>query len=301
MMQMKNKALPNFGYFIKEGLSSIRLHGLMSFAAVTVIAACLLIISTFGLVAYNIDLLIDGLASQNEIAVFVDEAMTREQAIALQAAIEKISNVEACVFVPKEEAFDIYLEMMGEDAYIMEDLREDNPLRDEYRVVMKDVAFHDETVEAIKGISGVGSTNSEKEISDRLIQIKTVVNAVSYALVALLGAVSIFIISNTIKLAMFARKEEIAIMKMVGATDGFIRAPFMIEGMTLGLMGGIVALLAEWGVYEFITEKLVASSGLFTMVGWEMIWPGLLPLMLGLGVIIGILGSTLTIRKFLRV
>lgn len=301
MMQMKNKALPNFGYFIKEGLVSIRLHGLMSFAAVTVIAACLLIISTFGLVAYNIDLLIDGLASQNEIAVFVDETMTREQAIALQAAIEKIANVEECTFVPKEEAFDAYLEMMGEDAYIMEDLREDNPLRDEYRVVMKDVAFHDETVEAIKSISGVGSTNSEKEISDRLIQIKTVVNAVSYALVALLGAVSIFIISNTIKLAMFARKEEIAIMKMVGATDGFIRAPFMIEGMTLGLMGGIVALLAEWGVYGFITEKLVASSGLFTMVDWSLLWQGLLPLMLGSGVIIGILGSTLTIRKFLRV
>lgn len=298
---MKNKSLPSFGYFIKEGLVSIRLHGLMSFAAVTVIAACLLIISTFGLVAYNIDLLIDGLASQNEIAVFVDEAMSREQAMALQTAIEKIANVEECTFVPKEEAFDAYLEMMGEDAYIMEDLREDNPLRDEYRVVMKDVAFHDETVEAIKRISGVGSTNSEKEISDRLIQVRTVVNAVSYALVALLGSVSIFIISNTIKLAMFARKEEIAIMKMVGATDGFIRTPFMIEGMTLGLMGGIVAMLAEWGVYEFITEKLVASSGLFTMVDWGLFWHRLLPLMLGLGVIIGILGSTLTIRKFLRV
>ncbi len=301
MKQLKNKTLPNFGYFIKEGLQSIRLHGLMSFAAVTVIAACLLIICTFGLVAYNIELLIDGLASQNEIAVFIDESMTREQAMALQSAIEGVENVEKCTFVPKEEAFDSYLEMMGEDAYIMEDLREDNPLRDEYRVVMKDVALHDKTVDAIKGIEGVGSTNSEKEISDRLIQIKTVVNAVSYALVALLGAVSIFIISNTIKLAMFARKEEIAIMKMVGATDGFIRAPFVVEGMTLGLLGGIFALLAEWGVYDFITEKLVASSGLFTMVGWSELWQGLLPLMLIAGVIIGILGSTLTIRKFLRV
>ena len=301
MNQLKNKTLPNIGYFIKEGIVSIKLHGLMSFAAVTVIGACLLIICTFGLVAYNIDLLIDGLASQNEIAVFIDEAMTREQAVALQAAIEGITNVEQCTFVPKEEAFDAYLEMMGEDAYIMEDLREDNPLRDEYRVVMKDVALHDETVDAIKKIEGVGATNSEKEISDRLIQIKTVVNAVSYALVALLGAVSIFIISNTIKLAMFARKDEIAIMKMVGATDGFIRAPFVVEGMTLGLLGGIIALLAEWGVYDFITEKLVASSGLFTMVGWGELWQGLLPLMLGAGVVIGILGSTMTIRKFLRV
>ena len=166
---------------------------------------------------------------------------------------------------------------------------------------MKDVALHDETVEAIKNIEGVGATNSEKEISDRLIQIKTVVNAVSYALVALLGAVSIFIISNTIKLAMFSRKDEIAIMKMVGATDGFIRAPFVVEGMTLGFLGGILALLTEWGVYGYITEKLVASSGLFTMVGFDQLWQSLLPLLLGSGIIIGILGSTLTIRKFLRV
>ena len=301
MSQLKNRTLPQVGYFIKEGLASIRLHGLMSFAAVTVIGACLLIICTFGLLAYNIDLLIDGLAAQNEIAVFVDEAMTREQAMSLSNAIAAIDNVETCVFVPKEEAFDNYLEMMGEDAYIMEELREDNPLRDEYRVVMKDVALHDETVEAIKQIEGVGATISEKEISDRLIQIKTVVNAVSYALVALLGAVSIFIISNTIKLAMFSRKDEIAIMKMVGATDGFIRAPFVVEGMTLGLLGGIIAMLTEWGVYGYITEKLVASSGLFTMVGFDQLWLQLLPLMLGAGVIIGILGSTMTIRKFLRV
>ncbi len=301
MKQLKNKGMPNIGYFIREGLASIRLHGLMSFAAITVIGACLLIICTFGLVAYNIDLLIDGLAAQNEIAVFVDEAMSREQAMQMSHAIAAIDNVETCVFVPKEQAFENYLEMMGEDAYIMEELREDNPLRDEYRVVMKDVAFHDETVEAIKKIEGVGNTNSEKEISDRLIQIKTVVNAVSYALVALLGAVSIFIISNTIKLAMFSRKDEIAIMKMVGATDGFIRAPFVVEGMALGLLGGIIALLTEWGVYGYITEKLVASSGLFTMVGFDQLWQGLLPLMLGSGIIIGILGSTLTIRKFLRV
>ena len=240
---MKNKTKPDFGYFIKEGLMGIKLHGLMSFAAVTVIAACLLIISTFGLVAYNIDLLIDGLASQNEIAVFVDETLTREQAVAMQAAIEAIDNVEAVTFVPKEEAFENYLETMGEDAYIMEDLREDNPLRDEYRVVMKDVSRHDETVEAIRGLEGVGGTNSEKEISDRLIQIRSVVNAVSYALMALLGAVSVFIIANTVKLAMFARREEISIMKMVGATNGFIRAPFVIEGTALGLMGGLLAFL----------------------------------------------------------
>lgn len=277
------------------------MHGLMSFAAVTVIAACLLIIAIFGLVAYNIGVLIDGLASQNEIAVFVDENLSREEAQALQQSLESVPNVESVTFVPKEEAFDIYLEMLGEDAYIMEDLREDNPLRDEYRIVMKDVALHDETVEALKEVVGIAAANSEKEISDKLMQMQRIVNAVSYTLVALLGAVSIFIISNTVRLAMFARREEISIMKMVGATDGFIRIPFIVEGMTLGLMAGLVAFFAQWGVYDYITEKLVESSGIFSTVAFSEIWSMLLTIMLASGIVIGILGSVLTIRKFLRV
>ena len=292
---------PDWGYFIKEGLTGIKMHGLMSFAAVTVIAACLLIIAIFGLVAYNIGVLIDGLASQNEIAVFVDENLSREEAQALQQSLESVPNVESVTFVPKEEAFDIYLEMLGEDAYIMEDLREDNPLRDEYRIVMKDVALHDETVEALKEVVGIAAANSEKEISDKLMQMQRIVNAVSYTLVALLGAVSIFIISNTVRLAMFARREEISIMKMVGATDGFIRIPFIVEGMTLGLMAGLVAFFAQWGVYDYITEKLVESSGIFSTVAFSEIWSMLLPIMLASGIVIGILGSVLTIRKFLRV
>ncbi len=273
----------------------------MSFAAVTVIAACLLIISTFALVAYNIDVLIDGLASQNEIAVFVDETLSREEAQALADSLASVPNVSSVTFIPKEEAFENYLDMLGEDAYVMEDLREDNPLRDEYRVVMTDVARHDETVEAIKEVTGVAATNSEKEISDRLIQMKNIVNAVSYALMALLGAVSVFIISNTVRLAMFARREEISIMKMVGATDGFIRAPFVIEGAVLGLLSGVFAFLAEWGVYDYIATKLVESSGIFDMVAFAAVWKGLLPVMIGVGVVIGILGSVLTIRKFLKV
>ncbi len=300
-MRNRRKSKPDIAYFFKEGISGIRLHGLMSFAAVTVIAACLLIISTFALVAYNIDVLIDGLASQNEIAVFVDEALSREEAQALADSLASVPNVSSVTFIPKEEAFENYLDMLGEDAYVMEDLREDNPLRDEYRVVMTDVARHDETVEAIKEVTGVAATNSEKEISDRLIQMKNIVNAVSYALMALLGAVSVFIISNTVRLAMFARREEISIMKMVGATDGFIRAPFVIEGAVLGLLSGVFAFLAEWGVYDYIATKLVESSGIFDMVAFAAVWKGLLPVMIGVGVVIGILGSVLTIRKFLKV
>lgn len=291
----------NVGYYFREGLSSIGVHGFMSFAAVTVIAACFLITGTFSLVAYNLDLLISGLESQNEIIVYIDEKMTREEAQALQKDILKIENVEKTVFVSREQGFENYLKSLGEDAYVMEDLRENNPLRDGYRVVMKDVSKHAETVSELEKIVGVAKTSSQKEISDRLIQIRRVVNAVSLALIGLLGAVSVFIISNTVKLAMFSRREEIGIMKMVGATNGFIRAPFLVEGMTLGLLAAIVAFAAQWGVYSYIARELVESTAIFNMVSFPEFATRLLGILCGAGIVMGVSGSLLTIRKFLKV
>lgn len=288
-------------YFVREGLHGIAAHGFMSFAAVTVIAACLLITGTFGLLAYNIDILIDGLESQNEIVVYIDETYTREQALELKEQILGVENVQEVVFVSKEELFDNYLETLGEDAAVMEDLREDNPLRDGYRVIMKDVALHGQTVAALEKVTGIASTNSQKEISDRLIQIRRVVNAVSLTLIALLGAVSVFIISNTVRLAMFARREEISIMKMVGATNGFIRTPFIIEGITLGMMASLVAFFAQWGVYKYIVVELMQGTAIFNMVEFDTFALSLLLVLAAAGLVLGVGGSVIPIRKFLKV
>lgn len=288
-------------YFVREGLHGIAAHGFMSFAAVTVIAACLLITGTFGLLAYNIDILIDGLESQNEIVVYIDETYTRQQALDLKAQILSVENVQEVVFVSKEELFDNYLETLGEDAAVMEDLRDDNPLRDGYRVIMKDVALHGQTVAALEEVTGIASTNSQKEISDRLIQIRRVVNAVSFTLIALLGAVSIFIISNTVRLAMFARREEISIMKMVGATNGFIRTPFIIEGITLGLMASLVSFFAQWGVYKYIVVELMQGTAIFSMVEFDTFALSLLIILAAAGLVLGVGGSVIPIRKFLKV
>lgn len=288
-------------YFVREGLHGIAAHGFMSFAAVTVIAACLLITGTFGLLAYNIDILIDGLESQNEIVVYIDETYTRQQALDLKAQILSVENVQEVVFVSKEELFDNYLETLGEDAAVMEDLRDDNPLRDGYRVIMKDVALHGQTVAALEEVAGIASTNSQKEISDRLIQIRRVVNAVSFTLIALLGAVSVFIISNTVRLAMFARREEISIMKMVGATNGFIRTPFIIEGITLGLMASLVSFFAQWGVYKYIVVELMQGTAIFNMVEFDTFALSLLIILAAAGLVLGVGGSVIPIRKFLKV
>ena len=290
-----------FAYFIREGLSSVFVHGFTSLAAMLVIAACLMITGIFSLVAYNIDLQIRELEGKSEIVIYIDESVSREDAQALKSKITKIDNIKTADFVTKEQLFEDYLDSLGEDAYVMEELRNDNPLRDSYQITMKDVSLHKETVEALEALDGVAASSSMQEVSDRLVQIRKVINLISVTLVALLGAVSVFIIANTVKLAMFARKEEIAVMKMVGATNHFIRAPFVVEGMFLGMCAALLAFFVQWGVYAYVTKQLAEGTAILTMVGFGTVWQPVLGLMLAAGLILGVGGSVITIRRFLKV
>ena len=290
-----------FAYYVREGLSSVFVHGFTSLAAMLVIAACLMITGTFALVAYNLDLQIRELEGQSEIVVYIDENVSRDNALALGQKIRALDNVKTAEFVTKEQLFEDYLDSLGEDAYVMEELRDDNPLRDSYQITMDDVSRHADTVKALENINGVAASSSMQEVSERLIQIRQVVNLISYTMVALLGGVSVFIIANTVKLAMFARKEEIAIMKMVGATNHFIRAPFVVEGMFLGLSAASLAFFVLWGVYAYVSAQLAEGTAILTMVAFAAIWKEVLVTMLGAGLLLGVGGSVITIRRFLKV
>ena len=290
-----------FAYYVREGLSSVFVHGFTSLAAMLVIAACLMITGTFALVAYNLDLQIRELEGQSEIVVYIDEAVSRDNALELGKKIRALDNVKTAEFVTKEQLFEDYLDSLGEDAYVMEELRDDNPLRDSYQITMDDVSLHADTVKALESINGVAASSSMQEVSERLIQIRQVVNLISYTMVALLGGVSVFIIANTVKLAMFARKEEIAIMKMVGATNHFIRAPFVVEGMFLGLSAATLAFFVLWGVYAYVSAQLAEGTAILTMVACAAVWKEVLVTMLGAGLLLGVGGSVITIRRFLKV
>ena len=290
-----------FAYYVREGLSSVFVHGFTSLAAMLVIAACLMITGTFALVAYNLDLQIRELEGQSEIVVYIDENVSRDNALALGQKIRALDNVKTAEFVTKEQLFEDYLDSLGEDAYVMEELRDDNPLRDSYQITMDDVSLHADTVKALENINGVAASSSMQEVSERLIQIRQVVNLISYTMVALLGGVSVFIIANTVKLAMFARKEEIAIMKMVGATNRFIRAPFVVEGMFLGLSAATLAFFVLWGVYAYVSAQLAEGTAILTMVAFAAVWKEVLAIMLGAGLLLGVGGSVITIRRFLKV
>ena len=302
MKKGRASVFSQLGYYIKEGVGGIFVHGFMSFAAITVIAACLLVTATFMLLAHNIDVQIEELQDSNEIVVYIDSGFTREQAQALQSDIMALDNIENAIFVTKEELFENFLAGLGEDTHVLEELRNDNPVRDSFRVIMKDISLHSETLKALMEVAGIADSNSDVELSEKLVSLRSVINTISITLIIMLGAVSLFIISNTIKLALHARADEIGIMKMVGATNGFIRGPFVVEGIVLGVVAAVFVFAAQWAVYNYLGAQLLEGFGaIFELVPFETFRYELAAMLFGAGVVLGVGGSVITIRRFMRV
>ncbi len=289
------------GYYLSEGFHSIFTHGFMSFAAVCMIVACLLIMGSFTLLAVNLDQLLGSFEAENEFLAYIDENYTTEEAQALQTKIESIPNVKQAIFVTREEALQEYKEGRADNSLL--DQMPASALRDRYRIHVADIEQMSSTVEAVKGIEGVANVRAAIDIANGFVLARNIATGVAVILVGILLIVSLFIISNTIRLATFYRREEIAIMKMCGATDAFIRWPFVVEGMILGLLGAVLAFLAQWGVYEIAVKLIVQNNGLSPMVmlPYGEMAPNILGAFCVTGFVIGVGGSLLAIRKFLQV
>ena len=291
----------NIGYFIKEGFQSVFSHGLMSFAAVCMIVACLIIMGSFSLLAMNVDDNLKQLEDSNEFLAYIDESYTDRQIEALAKQVESVDNVASVKFVTKEEAKAIFLEGREDDGLYAS--IPDDVFRDRLSVHVAELERFTETVDAVCSLPGVADHRAEGELAEGFVTVRNAVTAVAWVLVGILAAVSLFIIANTIRLATFARREEIAIMKMCGATDGFIEWPFVVEGMILGLTGAVVAFFAQWGLYQLVAKLAIQGNGLslVTMISYSSMATTILAVFCGVGAVIGVGGSLLAIRKFLQV
>ena len=287
-------------YLIREGFRSIGTHAFMSFASVTIIMACLIIMGSVSLLSVNIDMLIADLESQNEMVALVEEELSEEDARALEARITSVPNVSDAQFVTRGEAMDDFMSNYSEDLMVGID---ETVFRHRFVIHLVDITQMADTKATVEGIGGVAKVRAHLDYAEAFVTIRNVVSAVSLVLVAILAFVSIFIMSNTIKLATFGRKEEIAIMRMVGATNFFIRMPFVVEGLVLGILGGGLGFLAEWGVYRLITEKLVLSlAGSFiTFVPFESVALPMFAAYMGTGIVVGAFGGVNAIRNYLKV
>lgn len=302
-MKRKKKAY-NIGYYIAEGFHSIFTHGLMSFAAVFMIVACLIIMGSFSLVALNLENKLGELERDNQFLAFVDETYTREESLALEEKLKGVDNVSWVEFTAKEDAKANYAAMYADDqnAGLYSELP-DEVFRDRYAVHVTDISRLQETIDAVERVEGIEGHQAAPEVAEGFVMVRDVASGVAVILVVLLILISIFIIYNTIKLGTFTRKDEIAIMKMCGATNGFVRAPFIVEGMILGLFGAVVAFFAQWGIYTAIARAIDtgATIQLITVIPYVSIWPNVLGVFAATGLVVGIGGSVMAIRRFLQV
>jgi cell division transport system permease protein len=291
------------GYLFKEGFRSITAHGFMSFASVSIIVACLVIMGSFSLLAVNIDALIDKLESENEMLAFVDEGYTEKEALALQGTLEAVPNVNRVEFVTREQAMAEFKQGY-ENSALFEEIQP-SVFRDRYIIYLDDIAFMADTKIDLEAIEGIADVSAQLEISKGFVTARNVVSAVSLVLIVILFVVSVFIMSNTVKLTTFGRREEIAIMKMVGATNSFIRTPFVIEGLTLGVIGAAIAFGLEWGIYSLLTDRIMTSIA-GSLIGDSVLAFSALALpvgvvFVGIGVVVGAFGGTIAIRNYLKV
>ncbi|MEA4993962.1 Cell division protein FtsX [bioreactor metagenome] len=291
----------NFRYFFHEGVSNMFSHGFMSFAAVGVTVACLLIMGTFSLVAVNANQQLRDMERDNEILAYVDESYTTQQARMLQSKIEAQPNVASATFITKEEATRNFQEKYTDES-AFQDL-DPEIFRDRFAVKTVDIRLTGETKAAVEKVEGVAEVTAYEEFSDGLITVRNIATVVCVTLIVILLVVSVFIMSNTIKLTTFDRREEIAIMRMVGATNGFIRWPFVYEGFMLGVTGAVAAFLLQWTLYEAVARGVENSDTLqlINVMSFGELWLPVAATFLVAGILVGVGGSLSAIRRFLQV
>lgn len=288
-------------YLTHEGFRNVWVNRLMSLASVTVLMACLIIMGAGIMIYFNINNVVDKVQSQNVVMVYVADDASEDETTQIGTSLKGISNVESCEFVPKEVAFQEQIQSMGGDAALFEGFDE-IPLPDAYNVTVKDLSQFENTVSQIKQINKVDSVRENSDLASKLLSLRHAVSIVSVGLVIMLFLVALFIISNTIRITMFSRKLEISIMKAVGATNWFIRWPFMIEGMILGTISGIVSLGVLWGLYA-VAEKVFAQT--LSLIGFSLVpfsayWWQILLVFVAIGLFTGGFGSLVSMAKYLK-
>ena len=292
--------MSRLGYLFEEGFRGIFKHGFMSFATVTIIIACLIIMGTISLLSINIDALIGDLEDQNEIVAFVDENMDEIQAAALEQTIRNTENVSIAEFVSREQAMDNF--MGNYDAALMEGV-DATVFRHRYVIQLDDIAEMAKTKQDLEQIPGIAKVNAHLDYADSFIKIRNIITVVSLVLIVVLVFVSFFIMSNTIKLATYSRREEIGIMKMVGASNSFIRTPFVIEGLVLGLLGSLLAFVAQWALYNALATRITSAFAVsfLHIVPFTSVRVYVLAGFVAIGAFVGMFGGVNAIRNYLKV
>ncbi len=290
--------MSGFGYLIKEGFRSIWSNRIMSIASICVLVSCLVLTGAAELISINIEKEVESVGKTNETTVYLKDEVSDLEAVYVGKDLEKLNNISSVRFYPKEDAITEFKDSLPEEVF--ENISgDDNPLPDAYIIAMDDLSLYDQTIDEVLKVNGVDSINNRSELARKLTDISDLVSYISLAIVAALTIISLFIIANTIRTTMYSRRFEISIMKSVGATNAFVRLPFVVEGMVIGLISAIISTGVLYVVYEgvmsavnsFVKIPTIPFSDIYLQVGCIFIVAG---------IIIGAFGSFISMRKYLK-
>ncbi|MCL6581970.1 MAG: permease-like cell division protein FtsX [Firmicutes bacterium] len=282
-----------------EALTGIARNGLLSLAAATTVAVSLFVLAVFLLVLVNGDHLARTVESGLEVRVYLRDGLGESERDELRSALLGLPGVSDVVFVSKTEALAALREQLGEDADLLEGIDEMNPLRDSFRVTTQGPAWVDSVAAAARSLPGVEDVGYTHDLAQRILKLTTSLRLGGLVLICLMILATLFVISNTVRLTIFARSEEIAIMKLVGATNWFVRWPFIFEGLLLGLAGALLAAVAAWQTYSWAVGGVYANVSFIPVLPVYPLTLRLGLFLLGLGALVGALGSVLSLRRFL--
>ncbi len=285
------------GYLIKEGFKNIWNNRIMSIASVCVLISCLVLTGSAVLFTLNVDKVVKSVEGSNETTFYLSDNLSRVESVYVGRDIKKIKNIKSVEYLSKDKAIERYKKMLGED--IFERMNNDNPLPDAYIVKMKDITKYKQTVDQVMAIKGVSKVASRQETADKLSKIDGLVKTLSFWIVLALMIISLFIISNTIRATMHNRRFEISIMKSVGATNHFVRVPFVVEGMALGLIAAVISTGIMVFLYDGIMN-IVTSVIPFTAIPFSDLFLYVAGAFVVAGVFIGALSGIISIRKYLK-
>lgn len=290
-------------YLFKEGFRNTWSNRMMSIASICVLMSCLVLIGCASMIFLNIESLLGRIEEENVVMVYIQDGTTDADINTMGTTLKNMDNIKNVEFISKESAWQEQLDTMEEaQAKFFTEISSDIPLPDAYKVTVNDLSQFDSTVSQIKQLQHIDTIRENKDLAQKLVTIRHGVEVISVVIVAVLLAISVFIIQNTIKLTVYSRRLEISIMKSVGATNGFVRLPFVVEGMILGFISGVISLGLVWAFYEFAIKQfgdLIASLGLEALKFSDYAWY-MLGIFIAIGIITGVGGALLPMGKYLN-
>ena len=276
---------------------------MMSIASICVLMSCLVLIGCASMIFLNIESLLARIEEENVVMVYIEDDTADADITAMGAALNGMDNVKEVEFVPKEDAWADQLSTMEDaQAQFFTEISSDIPLPDAYKVTVDDLTYFDQTVSRIEQLEHIDTIRENKDLAQKLVTIRHGVEVISIVIVVVLLAISVFIISNTIKLTVYSRRLEISIMKSVGATNSFVRLPFVVEGMILGIISGIVSLGLVWAFYEFAIHQfsdLLSSLQLEALNFADFALP-MLGIFVLIGIVTGVGGALISMGRYLN-